>query len=357
MSRILTTLDFPPEKGGIQRYLFDIVTHTYGPCDWVLTNGAGADDGLAGKIPCKMKRCFTPFSVFNKKWSLVPICIELFLLLLFKPKKFTVESGNIYAALAPFILSFVLPVRYNIYCYGEELSFLKRKYSPKSILLRNVFRKADRRIFISEYTRKILTEANIGGAMLFFPPKIDIPGLSGMIGRVFKSPGSDTEINLLSVGRLVHNKGHEVLIKAAQRLPERFKWRLTIVGEGPIREDLINLISTLHIEKKVELKSGLNDEQLSNEYLSADIFILPTIEFEGFGIVLLEAMSKKIPIIASRCGGIPEVLDNGKCGVLVQPGNDEELADAVVSLGDDPERRKLLVANAYQRLISNYVWK
>jgi glycosyltransferase involved in cell wall biosynthesis len=73
--------------------------------------------------------------------------------------------------------------------------------------------------------------------------------------------------------------------------------------------------------------------------------------------VLLEAMAYHIPVIASACGGIPEVLDNGNAGILVEPGNSNALAGAIETLAQDQDHAEQLAARAYSRLLEHYVWR
>ena len=117
----------------------------------------------------------------------------------------------------------------------------------------------------------------------------------------------------------------------------------------------------LNVYTNVSIKQKLSDEVLHNEFSDADIFVLPSLETskgtEGFGIVLLEAMAYHIPIIASISGGIPEVLDNGNCGLLIKPGSVEEIVRAIKHISNNPNHAKNLANKAYKRLINYYVWK
>ena len=85
----------------------------------------------------------------------------------------------------------------------------------------------------------------------------------------------------------------------------------------------------------------------------AFIFVLPS-RWEGFGLVLLEAMSVGVPIIATKVGGIPEVIEDGKDGILVEPENPEELSNAILRLLDNKELRSLVSSNAYKKVKGEY---
>jgi glycosyltransferase involved in cell wall biosynthesis len=115
------------------------------------------------------------------------------------------------------------------------------------------------------------------------------------------------------------------------------------------------------VKNNVSIKRNLSDELLQKEFCSADIFVLPSLKtsqgIEGFGIVLLEAMAYHLPIVASGSGGIPEVLDNGSCGILVKPGDIDELVSSIKYVSNNPSRAESLAKNAYERLVNYYVWK
>jgi phosphatidylinositol alpha-1,6-mannosyltransferase len=359
MSRILITIDFPPEKGGIQRYLSDIVNHEYNDKDMVLVGGA-SDENRNYNLKCKVKSVWTILSCVNKKFSLIPLFFNLLFLRFFERKKnLEIEAGNVYAAIPVFIISLFCPVKYSIYCYGMEILPLRRK-GLKSYILRHCLQGADHLYCISEYTAQLIKETGIEKQLIFIPPKIDIPENALKRQRDFFPFTCDKTVNLLSVGRLVEHKGHSVLIKAMQYLVS-FNYSLTIAGTGPLKTQFSELIYSLDLRGNVEIKDKLSDELLKLEYLNSDIFILPSIEspegVEGFGIVLLEAMLYRLPIIASRCGGIPEVLDNGNCGLLVEPGEPHMLADAILKLSNNHEIRRNLTETAFKRLVSNYAWK
>jgi glycosyltransferase involved in cell wall biosynthesis len=114
------------------------------------------------------------------------------------------------------------------------------------------------------------------------------------------------------------------------------------------------------LRDRVLLKAGLTEEEVREEYRKARTFVLPSLEgpsgTEGFGIVLLEAMSYAVPIVASATGGIVEVLDNGSCGLLVEPGNPDALARALLSLWNNTSLGDQLSSKAFHRLIKYYVW-
>jgi len=131
-------------------------------------------------------------------------------------------------------------------------------------------------------------------------------------------------------------KGLEYIVKALARLHPRRRVRLTVIGEdwGGV-ERLRSLARSLGVEDRIVFRGLLSRDEVVRAYASAEVFVLPSL-FEPFGIVLLEAMAAGLPIVASRVGGIVDVVEDGKTGLLVPSGNPEALADALEHLLSDP---------------------
>jgi glycosyltransferase involved in cell wall biosynthesis len=137
-----------------------------------------------------------------------------------------------------------------------------------------------------------------------------------------------------SVGSLVENKGHRVLVDAFRRaVSVRPTLKLVIVGDGPLRAELERQVADLRLQAHVEFTGCLADVHPVLD--RAAMFILPTLHREGLPIALLEAGQHGLPVIATRVGGIPEVVEHGRSGVLVPPGDPEALSVAALSLASD----------------------
>ncbi len=158
--------------------------------------------------------------------------------------------------------------------------------------------------------------------------------------------GPQTRI-IFSAGALHPRKGYKYLIsafKAVSRKTDNIK--LVIAGSGPERAGLEKLITNLSLDKKVMLLGQRNDiEKLMQ---SADLFVLPSLK-EAFGLVILEAMQNGLPVIASEVGGIPEIIENPDQGILIPPGNKNELVKSIVSLLNRPELDEKLKQNGFTR--------
>ncbi len=157
----------------------------------------------------------------------------------------------------------------------------------------------------------------------------------------------ETPIRLLFVGYLLPSKGLNYLIKAASILAKRgsLDFMLVIVGAGPERKELEDLILSLNLSEKVRFLGHVpNGPDLFNIYRKSDIFILPTLG-EGFPRVLYEAMSQSIPIITTNVSGIPYKMRHEENALLIPPMNPEAIADAVERIIKDSKLRKRLINN------------
>jgi len=155
-----------------------------------------------------------------------------------------------------------------------------------------------------------------------------------------------------NVAALVPHKGHRYLINAAalvvRRVPDA---RFVIVGEGELEATLRKQIKDLHLEKHV-LLAGFRPDALSLQK-GFDLFAMSSVT-EGMGSVLLDAMAIGQPIVATSAGGIPEVITDGRTGVLVPPRDAEALAAAIVTLLGDRDRRAQLGAAARLRVREHF---
>ncbi len=163
--------------------------------------------------------------------------------------------------------------------------------------------------------------------------------------EVRKEAGMDVDVPvLISVGRLVYAKAHEVILASMPAVLKEFpNVKAEIVGEGPLRADLQLRIERLGLSGSVQL-AGQSDH-VARHLAAADIFILSS-RSEGLPIALLEAMSAGLPCIATKVEGVDEVLKDGEHGLTVPVENPEALAQAILQLLCNPEARGRMGAAA-----------
>lgn len=158
-------------------------------------------------------------------------------------------------------------------------------------------------------------------------------------------------IQLLAVGRLVYYKGYEYLIRAMQGLTAD----LVIIGTGPLRRDLEELVKALGLEN-VQIIPPVGAENLAQHYRNCDVFVMPSVEnSEAFGLVQLEAMSYGKPVINTNLPtAVPSVSLNGVTGITVQPKDVVALRAAIQTLLTDANLRNQYGSAARKRVESNY---
>jgi glycosyltransferase involved in cell wall biosynthesis len=168
-------------------------------------------------------------------------------------------------------------------------------------------------------------------------------------GRTFAPRESG---RLLFVGRLIERKGAEYAIRAVAELRRQGRGaRLTVVGDGTERARLEALVDDLGVRDAVTLAGALPHDAVAAHYQSATLLVMPAVtdwkgEQEGFGMVLVEAMASGLPVVATRSGGIPDVVNDGTTGLLVPERDAAALAAAAARLLDNPELASRLAAAA-----------
>ena len=206
---------------------------------------------------------------------------------------------------------------------------------PEAHNLAAKVRRAAAVIAISEYARSRLRSlADSPGA----EPRLMVIHC-GIDPDVFDLPRrerGDQGLRVLTVARLEARKGLHHLIQALAAVRERgLPATLTVVGDGPERAALEARRTALGLEAAVEFAGAIGPDRIAGRYREADVFCLPS-EAEGVPIVLMEAMAARLPVLATRIAGVPELIEDGQSGLLVAPGDPVALAAALQRIGSEP---------------------
>lgn len=211
------------------------------------------------------------------------------------------------------------------YLITEHSSYFARGlYSNNLVnLARRVYENADTVFTVSNF---------LGGGLQQFFPRLDYEVLPNVVSPEFEFSPLDSKpeaiFSFISIGNLIRLKRHDMLIKAFH---EAFKDGenvcLDIIGEGEERKNLTALVDSLGESERVRLRGLYNKEQILETLNHCDVLSLQS-EYETFGVVVLEALFRGVPVIATRCGGPEEVVGEGD-GILIDKDNEKQLVSAL----------------------------
>lgn len=209
-------------------------------------------------------------------------------------------------------------------------------------------------VSISEYNKRHLSKVGIRSveAISVIHCGVDLDRF------VFLSPLErdrplDSKLRILSVGNLVQKKGHQYLIRACKLLLEEgYSFECTIIGEGPLRNDLSRLIKSVGLQDHVRLIGARKHPEIDESYYNHDLFVLAsevaeTGDQDGIPVVLMEASAAGLPIISTKISGIPEIVKDKSTGYLVTPGDVPAIARAILDLRSNVATRARLAKNAH----------
>ena len=217
--------------------------------------------------------------------------------------------------------------------------------------------------FATIITRKLRAEveADLAGSL---PPRMAIQSMGVDTGRFRRStpyvpaePGGP--VRIFCCGRLHVVKGHQFLIRAVAELAGRgIDARLTIAGEDEqggagFHRELDALIAELGVADRVTLLGAVSEAEILSQLNAAHMFVLASLH-EPLGVAYMEAMSTGVPTIGTDAGGVPELIEDGRDGLLVPPQDPKALADAIALLAGDPELAARLSAAGRETVVASF---
>jgi len=167
------------------------------------------------------------------------------------------------------------------------------------------------------------------------------------------------QLKLLYVGRITEEKGIHIAIESVGYLINILGTReltLNIIGSGDREyiKKLNKLIKNLKLNEYIRFKGQIHYKLIIKEYDNNDVLLVPSVREEAFGLIILEAMSRGIPVIASNIGGIPEIIEDGRTGILVPPRNPIKMAKAIKKLIEDPSLYEQISINGINEVKEKY---
>jgi len=160
--------------------------------------------------------------------------------------------------------------------------------------------------------------------------------------------------HIFTIARLSPVKAHPILFRAFDELLLRgHEVRLVLAGDGPCRVELEHLADTMGLRQRIRFAGNVGQDRIPQLLAEADLFVLPSFA-EGLPVVLMEAMAAGCPVVATRIAGIPELIEDGRNGLLVPPGRADLLADAMERLISAPALAQRLVAEGLRKIHGDF---
>ncbi len=353
MRLLLLTPDFPPARGGIQNLLERLARGLAGHHDVrVVTLQRSGDRAWDRAQPYRVTRALT-----LRLW---PPTVALLALAAFveivRYRPGLIICGHIVLGPVCELTRRLFGTRYLMVGHGSEIRSARMRHVA-GISLRG----ASCSITGSDFALKAMLSYGVSPSRVY----LIRPG-AGVETRAMKEPlvaAPDGRV-LLSVSRLVERyKGHDMVIRAVPLIRAKIPdVHYVIVGDGPLRSYLERLASSLGVRNAVMFTGEVSDDAIESWYRRADVFILNSRESavgggaEGFGLVFVEANLRGTPVIGGRSGGIPDAVIDGVTGLLVDPLNIGDVADAVVRVLTDRSLATTLGENGRRRAIDELSW-
>ena len=352
MNTLLFTLEYPPFHGGVANYYKNLVKYWPKSNIFVLQNNKG--QLINSKLPFL-------------KW--IPSFYQLWKNIRTNRIDHVIVGHILPLGTVTYLISKLLKIEYSVILHGMDFSFAT-KNKRKKFITRIILSNSQNIICANSYTADLVKKL-LGSK---YRDKISVvnPGICKKLRitnyelrmKLFNKHNLIDKVLLLTVGRFVKRKGIDMVLES---LPEVLKkipnLVYVIIGKGD--QDQLSIInkkcSILNLKNNVIIITDSDDEERDAWYELADIFIMAARningDFEGFGIVYLEANMHKLPVIAGASGGVRDAVMDGVNGLLVDPNDVSAIGNAIIKLARDENLKKKLGEQGYERAIKDFKWK
>jgi len=249
--------------------------------------------------------------------------------------------------------------------HGHEVWW--SKVWPFTLAMKSISRQVNHLTYLGEFTRRAIAQSvteQAAAAMVKIAPGIDTDHFSPVDASDLRNElGLAQKKVIVSVGRLVHRKGQDVLIEAMptilQSIPDA---HILMIGQGPYRSYLENRVKSLGIQESITFIGRIGYQELPRYLCVGDLFVMPSrsrlagLEVEGLGIVYLEASACGLPVIAGNSGGAPDAVLTSETGLVVDGTNAADVSAAVIELLKDPMRSKEMGIRGRDWIIQEWRW-
>ena len=250
--------------------------------------------------------------------------------------------------------------------HGHEVWW--SKVWPFTWAMKSIARNVDHLTYLGEFTRQAISRtinSSAQNAMVKIAPGIDTDHFAPTDSSELTSElGLTDKKVIVSVGRLVHRKGQDVLIEAMPHLLKEIPdVHLVLIGEGPYRGYLETRVKNLGIDSKVTFIGRITYVDLPRYICLGEVFVMPSrsrlagLEVEGLGIVYLEASACGLPVIAGDSGGAPDAVVEGVTGLVVNGKDQHAVAMSIATLLNDQEKAREMGRKGREWVIDQWRWE
>ena len=250
--------------------------------------------------------------------------------------------------------------------HGHEVWW--SKVWPFTWAMKSIARNVDHLTYLGEFTRRAISRtinSTAQSAMVKIAPGIDTDHFTPTDSSELKSElGLSDKKVIVSVGRLVHRKGQDVLIEAMPHLLKEIPdAHLVLIGEGPYRGYLETRVKNLGIDSKVTFIGRITYVDLPRYICLGEVFVMPSrsrlagLEVEGLGIVYLEASACGLPVIAGNSGGAPDAVVQGVTGLVVNGKDQQAVATSIATLLNDQENAREMGRKGREWVVEQWRWE
>ncbi|MFA5358502.1 MAG: glycosyltransferase family 4 protein [Patescibacteria group bacterium] len=352
---LLVTIDFLPSTGGVANYLEQLCVRL--PYQDLVVLASRVNKNEDNKFKFRIYRR----NILGRFWpQWLPMIWHIYKIARREKIQMFWAAQPLPVGTAVMIVSKILKIPYIVNTHGMDVANILHHGSIKKSLGVIVLKNANQVTFNSEFTKGLIVRLGVEERKLV--KIVPCPVERQETGDRRQEIGFDGNKVLLSVGRLVARKGHDTVIRA---LPQVLKivpnLVYLVVGDGENKANLVELIKRLNLGQNVVLAGYIADHDLSTYYRACNAFIMVARggvggDFEGFGMVFLEAALFAKPVIAGRSGGQAEAVIDGQTGLVVNPESVEDVAGAILELMTNQELAERLGKQGKERAKRDFSW-
>lgn len=359
---LITTIEFPPQKGGIANYLAGLAGALPADKAVVLASKSYGAENFDSHQSYKIyrKNLFSKF--IWPKW--LPLLFNLWRTARREKAEAILVGQVLPVGTAAMILNKFLRLPYFVSCHGMDILTVAENPRKKN-LMNKILEQASGVIANSEFTKNKLIKLGVleNKIVVIYPCVAKKDGIApDKILEIKNRLGLADKKIILTVGRLVARKGQDKVIEAMPKILEKIPNAIyVVVGDGPEREKLQASSFKLQSDDNVLFTGEISEEKKSAFYQLCDLFIMIPrqigADVEGFGTVYLEANQFEKPVVAGRSGGVAEAVVDGVTGLIVDPENVNQIAGAVIKILSDENLAKNFGEQGRERVEKEFGWE